>query len=62
MAPMSTWGPIIAVILALLAAVAVAVIAWKLSSDKFYKGAEKEGPAKPDPPKEGPAKPDPPTD
>lgn len=47
MASMSTWGPIIAVILALLAAVAVAVIAWKLSSDKFYESAEKEDPAKP---------------
>ncbi len=47
MASMSTWGPIIAVILALLAAVAVVVIAWKLSSDKFYESAEKEDPAKP---------------
>ena len=50
MASMSTWVPIIAVILALFAAVAVAVIAWKLSSDKFYESAEEKDPAKLDPP------------
>jgi len=34
---MSTWGPFIAVALALIAALSVAVIAWELSSDKFHK-------------------------
>jgi flagellar basal body-associated protein FliL len=47
---MSTWGPIIAVVLALIAAASVAVIAWKMSSDKFYESAEKEDPAEPGPP------------
>jgi len=49
MASMSTWGPIIAVILALIAAASVVVIAWKLTSDKFHKSLEEKDPAKPDP-------------
>jgi hypothetical protein len=47
---MSNWGPIIAVVLALIAAASVAVIAWKLSSDKFHKNLEEKDPANPDPP------------
>ncbi len=49
MASMSTWGPIIAVVLALIAAASVAVIAWKLTSDKIDKGPEEKDPAKPGP-------------
>jgi hypothetical protein len=47
---MSTWGPIIAVVLALIAVVSVAVIAWQLSSDKFHKSLEEKDPTEPDPP------------
>ncbi len=50
MASMSTWGPIIAVVLALIAAASVAVIAWKLTSDKFEKSPEETDPAMPGPP------------
>jgi uncharacterized membrane protein len=34
---MSIWGPVIAVVLALVVATGVAVIAWKLTSDRFHK-------------------------
>jgi len=47
---MSTWGPIIAVVLALIAVVSVAVIAWKLSSDELHKSFEEKDPTEPDPP------------
>ncbi len=50
MMSMSTWGPIIAVVLALVAIVSVAVIAWKLSSDEFHKSFEEKDPTEPDPP------------
>ena len=50
MASMSTWGPIIAVVLALIAAASVAVIAWKLTADKIDKSPEERDPAKPGPP------------
>ncbi len=50
MTSMSTWGPIIAVVLALIAAASVAVIAWKLTSDKIDKSPEEKDPAKPGPP------------
>ena len=45
---MSTWGPIIAIVLALLAVAGVAVIAWKLSSDKFYRNLERDRPDRTD--------------
>jgi hypothetical protein len=50
MGSMSTWGPIIAVVLALIAVASIAVIAWELSSDKFHKSLEEKDPAEPDPP------------
>ncbi len=50
MASMSTWGPIIAVVLALIAAASVAVIAWKLTSDTIDRSPEEKDPAKPGPP------------
>ena len=37
---MSTWGPIIAIALAVIAAGSVAVIAWELSADEFHKSFE----------------------
>jgi len=37
---MSTWGPIIAIALAVIAAGSVAVIAWQLSADDFHKSFE----------------------
>ena len=45
---MSTWGPIIAVVLALIAVASVAVIAWNLSDDKFHKSLETKDREKPD--------------
>jgi hypothetical protein len=39
---MSTYGPIIAIALAVIAAASVGYIAWELSSDKFHKSFEKE--------------------
>ncbi len=48
MGAMSTWGPIIAVVLALVAVASVAVIAWELSSDKFHKSLEKKDSENPD--------------
>jgi hypothetical protein len=37
---MSIWGPVIAVILALVVATGVALIAWKLTSEKFHKSID----------------------
>jgi hypothetical protein len=37
---MSTYGPIIAIALAVIAAASIAYIAWELSSDKFHKSFE----------------------
>ena len=41
---MSTWGPIIAIALAVIAAGSVAVIAWELSADEFHKSFESDEP------------------
>jgi hypothetical protein len=44
---MSSYGPFIAVALALIAAGSIAVIAWELSSEKFHENQEEE-PGNPD--------------
>ena len=47
---MSIWGPVIAVVLAIIVAGGIAAIAWKLSSDKFLRTFENENAEGDDPP------------